>query len=157
VAVCLQSEFLADGFKPSAVSMSSVYDQAGKLICCSSRGNFVHNHFQYFGNDDQNREDADESEFEEFRAPTPDTLRGYSYEILDQPSVEFSRQMWWESLMRYYGGPRTHATRCITDDLSHLWVLVTPISLIWAEIFRVLKFPSLQFHGCIVRCLMHSI
>ncbi|KAF9519732.1 hypothetical protein BS47DRAFT_1312358 [Hydnum rufescens UP504] len=49
--------------------------------------------------------------------------------------------MWWESLTRYYGGPRAHATRCITDDLSYLWVLVPPISFISAEIFRVINVP----------------
>ncbi|KAF9519737.1 hypothetical protein BS47DRAFT_1465441 [Hydnum rufescens UP504] len=33
-----------------------------------------------------------------FWAPTPGALVAHSYEILNQPSVEFIRQMWWESL-----------------------------------------------------------
>jgi hypothetical protein len=73
--------------------------------------------------------------------------------MLNQPSVEFTRQMWWESLTRYYGGPRALATRRIMEDLL---VLVAPISCIWAEIFLV-KFPNLQFLYCMVPCLLHSI
>jgi hypothetical protein len=65
--------------------------------------------------------------------------------------------MWWESLARYYGGPRALATRRIAEDLSHLWVLVAPIYFIWAQKFPVLKFPSLQSLGCIVRCLLYPI
>jgi hypothetical protein len=134
-----------------------VYNQAESLICSSSRGTLLYNHFEGFGNDHQSHEDAHESGLEAFRTPTPGALAAHSYEMLNQPSVEFTRQTWWESLTRYYGGPRALATRRIVGDLSHLLVLVTPIFFIWAEIFPVLKFSSLQLLYCIVRSALHSI
>jgi hypothetical protein len=75
----------------------------------------VSSRFQDLGHDPPSHENA-----EEFWPPTPDTLGAHSYEMLNQPSVEFSRQVWWESLTRYYGGTRAHATRCITDGLPYL-------------------------------------
>jgi hypothetical protein len=86
----------------------------------------VYNRFEDFGNDDQSHED--ESGLVASWTLTPDALAAHSYEMLDQPSVEFARQMWWESLTRYYGGPRALAARRITEDLSHLWVLVAHVS-----------------------------
>jgi hypothetical protein len=97
----------------------------------------VYDHFQDLGNDYRSHEDVDESELEEFWTPTPETLAAHSYEMLNQPSVEFIRQLWWESLTRYYGGPRALAPRRIMEDLSHLLVLAAPISLLRAEIFLV--------------------
>jgi hypothetical protein len=117
----------------------------------------VYSRFEDFENDHQSHEDAYESGLEASWTPTPYALAAHSYEMLNQPSVEFTRQMWWGSLTRYYGGPRALATRRITEDLSHLWALVAPIYFIWAEILPMLKFPSLQSISCIVRCLLHSI
>jgi hypothetical protein len=101
-----------------------VYNQAKRLIYCSRRGSLAYDRFQDFGNDYQS---PDESGVEEVWTPTPDALAAHSYEMLNQPSVEFTRQMWWESLTKHYGGPRAHATRRITEDLSHLGVLLAPI------------------------------
>ncbi|KAF9519740.1 hypothetical protein BS47DRAFT_1085425 [Hydnum rufescens UP504] len=100
-----------------------------------TQGSLVYNRFQDLGNDYHSPE---ESGLEEFWTATPDALAAHSYEMLNQPSVEFIRQTWWESLTRHYGGPRVHATRHITTNLSHLC-------------------PSLQLLCCIVRCLLHSI
>ncbi|KAF9519726.1 hypothetical protein BS47DRAFT_1083994 [Hydnum rufescens UP504] len=84
-------------------------------------GSLVYNRFEDPGNDLQSHEDADKSELERFWTLTPDALVTHSYEMLNQPSVEFTRQMWWESLTRYYGGPRALATRRIMEDLSNLF------------------------------------
>jgi hypothetical protein len=139
------------------VSISSRHYQAVRLIYCFSAGSFFYNTLEDFGNDHQSPEDADESGLGGFWAPTPDILAAHSSEMLNQPSVEFIRQMWWQSLVRYYGGPRALAPHRIVGDLTHLLVLLVPISFIWAEVFLALEFPSLQFLNCIVRCLLHPI
>ncbi|KAF9519727.1 hypothetical protein BS47DRAFT_1083978 [Hydnum rufescens UP504] len=84
----------------------------------TGRMGLVYNRPQDVGNDHQSHE---ESEFEGFWTPAPDTMAAHSYEMLNQPSVEFTRQIWWETLTRYYGGPRALATRRIMEDLSHLF------------------------------------
>ncbi|KAF9519718.1 hypothetical protein BS47DRAFT_1324447 [Hydnum rufescens UP504] len=113
--------YLYDSFPEAADRLSPFAYNTNFLPMAASRMHLVPNFFGDVGNDQQGYEDADESEFEELSPPTPDTVGAHSYEILDEPSVEFSRQMWWESLTRYYGGPRAHATRRITNDLSHLF------------------------------------
>ncbi|KAF9519600.1 hypothetical protein BS47DRAFT_1387894 [Hydnum rufescens UP504] len=76
------------------------------LRTASSRvqGSPVYNPFQDLRSDHPNHENTGESELESFWTPTPDTLVARSYEMLNQPSVEFPRQTWWESLVRCYGG-----------------------------------------------------
>ncbi|KAF9519731.1 hypothetical protein BS47DRAFT_1358046 [Hydnum rufescens UP504] len=88
------------------------------LPMASSGMHLTYGRFQDLGTDYQS---PDEPGLEEFWTSTPDALAAHSYEMLNQPSVEFIRQTWWESLTRYYGGPRAHATRRITEDLSHLF------------------------------------
>ncbi|KAF9519604.1 hypothetical protein BS47DRAFT_1312196 [Hydnum rufescens UP504] len=112
-----------NSFPEATDHVPPVADDPNILPMGSSRvqGGLVSNRFQDFENDGPSHEDADEFNFEEFWPPTPDTLGAHSYEMLNQPSVEFSRQMWWRSLTRYYGGTRAHATHCITDDLSHFF------------------------------------
>ncbi|KAF9519724.1 hypothetical protein BS47DRAFT_1312356 [Hydnum rufescens UP504] len=115
--------YLYDSVPKATDHMSPFIYSTNFLPMDSSRmqGNLVYNRFEGFRNDDRSHEDADESGLEEFWTRAPDALAAHSYEMLNQPSVEFTRQTWWQSLTRYYGGPRAHATRRITEDLSHLF------------------------------------
>ena len=106
----------------------------------TSRDESLYARFQESGKDFPRHDD---SEADGSRSSTPDALAAHAHEMLNQPSAEFSRQVWWEALTRYYGGPKAAATRRIMDDISHLFVPVLPFFCILADMNPVFKFSSL--------------
>lgn len=61
------------------------------------------------------------SDFDQSRPSTSESLIAHSHEMINQPSLDFSRQQWWDSLTRSYGPDRATSTRRIMEDISHLY------------------------------------
>ncbi|KAF9515856.1 hypothetical protein BS47DRAFT_1315770, partial [Hydnum rufescens UP504] len=104
------------GTKSPATSQTS-YDSTASMQTPSFMFQELAEYGDYYVTDDSGNEQAVSAMLSPSFVHPPES----SPKMTSQPSLDFSRQIWWDQLLTYYDSDRAIATARVVDELKHLF------------------------------------